>query len=267
MCYCICEEMDEEAIRQSSEEQDARISSEVNVSKSENKHVTGASGEEEDSEDDEQQTGTTGGNLLARFSMVQDVVNPSSSEQTNGAQSSDDLHQDGDGVGVSTSTPQLEEQNTVDDNTKWMQRASWKSLMGIDGRAAFSLKQVTGEAEAARAPTDVKKSEKPAVPEQQLGTFSFNFARNPPETSASTTSRKNPINSKRTEKVPSDSPLDKSVKPAKVTDDEAGCSFMKSADADKEWRASRNELRIDSKAKHKAAVRKMKKMKGSGGAR
>jgi hypothetical protein len=261
--------MDEEVFRESSGEEDAATSSEGNVVETEDKHVADASGDEEDSaDDDQQQTGTEGGNLLARFNMEQEEVNPSRLEQTNGAQSSGALQQDGDGVGVSNPTPQV--QNAVDENTKWMQRASWKSLMGADGRAAFSLKQVTGESETS---TDVKKAKTAAVPEQRFGAFSFNFASNPPETLEATTSRLISINSKPAEKVPNqvqllaDSPLDKSAKPAKVTDDEAGCSFMKSADADKEWRASKNELRIDSKAKHKAAVRKMKKMKGSGGAR
>ncbi|KAG0561499.1 hypothetical protein KC19_9G069200 [Ceratodon purpureus] len=252
----VTSEVDEETARQSSEEEDAGTSSEEDVPKTENKDVTDVSG------DDQEQTGTAGGNLLARFNMEQDEVSPSIVDQTNGAQVSEGLQQDGDGVGVSNSTPQPEGQNAVDENTKWIQRASWKSLMGSESRATFSLKQVTGESE----PADVKKIEKPAVPEQRFGTFSFNFARDPSETSEATTSRVNPINTKRTEKAPNHV-QEKSVKPPKVTDDEAGCSFMKSADADKEWRASKNELRIDSKAKHKAAVRKMKKMKGSGGAR
>lgn len=134
--------------------------------------------------------------------------------------------------------------------------------MGADGRATFSLKQLTGESETTKAAA-VKTTANEAVPEQSFNAFSFNFARKPPEASES---KPKPFNPERAEKKPK-SGSTVNVKPAKVSDDEAGCSFMKSADAEKEWRASKSELRIDSKAKHKAAVRKMKKMKGSVGAR
>jgi len=250
----------ENASRRSPQEK-ASTSSDHDVSKSEKNDTADASEEEEECADD-QQTGAMSGNLLARFNMERDEP------QTAGAKSSEDLQpagldpgkeRDREELGLSSSIPLPGGQNAVDENTKWMQRATWKSLMGADGRATFSLKQLTGES----GTTDVKPSVNEAVPEQSFNTFSFNFARNPPEAPES---KPKPVNPERAEKKPKSGPA-VNVKPAKVSDDEAGCSFMKSADAEKEWRASKSELRIDSKAKHKAAVRKMKKMKGSVGAR
>lgn len=253
------EVMEDVSIR-SSEEENATLSSEdipdPDVAQTVKDDKTDAS-EEEEVGASHQQTGGMSGNLLERFNMEQNEP------ESGGAQSSGDGQQGGldpgnegdrEGLGASSSIPIL----AVDENTKWMQRATWKSLMGADGRATFSLKQVTGESESTKA------AENDAVPEQSLNAFSFNFARNPPKDSEP---KRKPLSIERADLKQRSVSAVKNIKPAKVTEDETGCSFMKSADSEKEWRASKAELRIDSKAKHKAALRKMKKMKGSGGAR
>jgi hypothetical protein len=100
---------------------------------------------------------------------------------------------------------------TLNQNAHWVQRASWKSLVGADGRASFSLiSSVTGDR---REPE--KGSQKQKAEEKK---------------------KKRPD----------------------------GSSFMRSATAEEDWRASRSELRMDSKAKHKAAVRTIKKLWGPG---
>lgn len=269
---------DEEATSQSSGEEDRSTSSEhftnTDIAEPENNHITDASGDEEDCRNTEQDRGTMSGNLLSRFNLEQDDRNPSDLAQISGAESSGDVEKTkpdpgkentGDGVGLPSSVPYPREQNNVDDNTKWIQRASWKSLMGADGRAVFSLKQITGEPETTKATNDVKKTEEASLPEQTFGSFSFNFARNSSDASGSRRKQLNSEQSKKKSKLGSAS--DKREKPDEVIEEETGCLFMKSTNAEKEWRASKSELRIDSKSKHKAAVRKMKKMKGSGGAR
>lgn len=196
----------------------------------------------------QEEDGDTRSNLLSLFNVEQDEPQACGNEH---------------GHGVSSSDPLPEGQNGVDDNTKWIQRATWKSLMGADGRATFSLKQLTGEAETTTKAAEVKKSD--SVPKHSFSAFSFNFTHN-----AAPEAKRESVNiGERAEKVSeSGEKQTKAVAAAaKAPEDESGCSFMKSADAEMEWRASRSQLRMDSRAKHKAAVRKMKKMKGSVGAR
>ncbi|KAG0608902.1 hypothetical protein M758_8G141900 [Ceratodon purpureus] len=190
----------------------------------------------------QEEDGDTRSNLLSLFNVEQDEPQACGNEH---------------GHGVSSSVPLPEGQNGVDDNTKWIQRATWKSLMGADGRATFSLKQLTGEAEITTKAAEVKKSD--SVPKHSFSAFSFNFT----HIAAPEAKRESVGIEQRAEKVPESGEKPKAAAAAaKAPEDESGCLFMKSADAEKEWRSSRSQLRMDSRAKHKAAVRKMKKMKG-----
>ncbi len=167
---------------------------------------------------------------------------------------------------------------TLKQNAHWVQRASWKSLVGADGRASFSLiSSVTGDR---RDPEKGSQKQKAATQTNNGG----GAATEPEVTTLQTTQKaslkymerhrdramgsrnKRPRRSSEfaEEGVEGVVIAGTTVPEEKKKKRPDGSSFMRSATAEEDWRASRSELRMDSKAKHKAAVRTIKKLWGPG---
>lgn len=242
----------------------------------------GDSGDDSEYASDLQKKGdNVGGNLLARFEMERITSDLSKSpplqagspQQGKGDDEGEiDLNHQmctsaiGEG---SNSTLLAKENHVVAENSKWVQRATWKSLVGTDGRAAFSLKQVTGECDNEIVTRREVGEPELATATEQPFTFNFNLARTRPDSPKAVWPPHNPVIAKATVGSSSSGRTTKEKKEdSKVgvlgVD---GCVFMKSTTAEKDWRASKSELRMDSKAKHKSAVRTMKKLRSSGGPR
>lgn len=241
------------------------------------------SGDDSEYASDLQKQGdNVGGNLLARFETEGITSEPSKSPTPQAGSPQQGQH-DNEGengldqqmstsiIGEGSNSTLLAKENQVaNENSKWVQRATWKSLVGADGRAAFSLKQVTGELNNENATRKDVEELEPATTTEQAFTFNFNFARTQLDAPKAVWPPQNPVIAKaasgstssgtRTEEKKEDSK-------AGVLGGVDGCVFMKSTTAEKDWRASKSELRMDSKAKHKSAVRTMKKLRSSGGAR
>ena len=249
---------------------------------SKNQDAGGHSGDDSEYASDLQKQGdNVGGNLLARFEMEGFTSEPSKSpipqagspqsQNDNEGESGLDQQMSTSAIGEgSNSTLLAKENQVVDENSKWVQRATWKSLVGADGRAAFSLKQVTGESNNENVTRKVVEEPEPATTTEQAFTFNFNFARTQLEAPKAVWPPQNPVIAKAASgSIPSGSRTEEKKEDSKagVLEGVDGCVFMKSTTAEKDWRASKSELRMDSKAKHKSAVRTMKRLRSSGGAR
>lgn len=246
---------------------------------SKNEDAGGHSGDDSEYASDLQKQGdNVGGNLLARFETEGITSEPSKSPTPQAGSPQQGHHDNEDKNGLdqqmstseigegSNSTSAAKENQVADMNSKWVQRATWKSLVGADGRAAFSLKQVIGECNNENvARKDVEEPE-PATTTEQAFTFNFNFARTQLDAPKAVWPPQNPVIAKAASgSMSSGMRTEEKKEDSKAGVD--GCVFMKSTTAEKDWRASKSELRMDSKAKHKSAVRTMKKLRSSGGAR
>lgn len=145
-------------------------------------------------------------------------------------------------------------------------RAAWKSLVGETGRVVFSLRQLTG---SSLPQTQV------LTPETQP--IEDSFTRVDHSVSAAKTFSQNQA----TTRVVAVRPAEKkhavvrsSIAPKmhvaeltstpviSVVSSGDVCPFMKSENAEKEWLASKSELRSDYRAKQKYAARNVKKLRG-----
>lgn len=251
----------------------------------------------------------TGGNLLARFErehVERDPLKiskpqPSDSSQSNAADEEDneegnkeedfrpgtsDPEQNAMGEVLAESSPTsvnpLDEKKEFDEHSNWVQRASWKSLVGADGRIAFSLKSITGDLKPEKLVSEKKSPHDTEVPKEPF-TFSFSFDRMDNEASKPASAQNVVPKSDGKGNMMGRPKLSKSIRDLKeenlgieekdcnkvesVPTGVEGCLFMKSSTAEKDWKLSKNEIRMDSKAKHKSAVRTMKKLRSSGGPR
>ncbi|CAK9208736.1 unnamed protein product [Sphagnum troendelagicum] len=167
----------------------------------------------------------------------------------------------------------------LNQNAHWVQRASWKSLVGADGRASFSLiSSVTGDR---REPEKGSQKQKAVTQTNNGG----GGAATEPEVSKLQTTQKASLKDlerhrdramgrrnkrpRRSSEFAEEGVEGIVIAGTTVPEEKKkmrpdGSSFMRSATAEEDWRASRSELRMDSKAKHKAAVRTIKKLWGPG---
>jgi hypothetical protein len=131
-------------------------------------------------------------------------------------------------------------------DTKWVPKSSWNSLICPDGHLNFSLKNLTGSMKPDKGSTHGKTSIK------HLGKTTQS-----PEGSKS----RKVLGEKRHRSGGVEGPRSE----AKKRSD--GSSFLKSAVAEGEWVASKSELQVEIKVKHKVAVPSTKKLGGPGSAR
>ncbi|KAL2628782.1 hypothetical protein R1flu_013468 [Riccia fluitans] len=139
-------------------------------------------------------------------------------------------------------------------------RATWKSLVGETGRVVFSLQQVLGGRavgttsavdEGLADPEPEDKADLVEVAEEKDVT-SFPDVKKLP-TKSSTKSNFQPWQEFSEVDAPPLIPV--------FTDDNV-CPFMRSPDAEKEWLASKSDLRTDYRSKHKLAQKKSRKLRG-----
>ncbi|BBN09366.1 nucleolar protein 8 [Marchantia polymorpha subsp. ruderalis] len=147
-------------------------------------------------------------------------------------------------------------------------RATWKSLVGETGRVVFSLQQLTG---AVLPPATTPRDETPAAEDTPMEEISSRSDPIEGNDHTKTSLATNQPDRKKQGAFIGQNMMTKSVLATSEVDappqihfpsDSGVCSFMKSPNAEKEWLATKSDLRTDYRSKHKQAVKKSKKLRG-----